>query len=137
MAWSKSSYTTYTTSSTTSYFQSRVSDCQNRVKDLIDLNLCSDGVKSALAEEDYEQAAAHLHRFLAMDVGLLKLTASEMQAEYLTCDRVVCKVCHSQGCPEHFPHLSSPSIQFGLRHGSAGKYWLDEEIHELLCLGHP
>ena len=59
--------------------QSRVSDCQNRVKDLIDLNLCSDGVKSALAEEDYEQAAAHLHRFLAMDEGLLKLTASEMQ----------------------------------------------------------
>ena len=62
-----------------SSFQSRVSDCQNRVKDLIDLNLCSDGVKSALAEEDYEQAAAHLHRFLAMDEGLLKLTASEMQ----------------------------------------------------------
>ena len=43
------------------------------------MNLCSDGVKTALAEEDYEQAAAHLHRFLAMDEGLLKLTASEMQ----------------------------------------------------------
>ena len=55
-----------------------MSDCQNRVKDLIDLNLCSDGVKSALADENYEQAAAHLHRFLAMDEGLLKLTASEM-----------------------------------------------------------
>lgn len=58
--------------------KSRVSDCQQRVNDLIDLRLCSDGVKSALAEEDYEQAAAHLHRFLAMDEGLLKLTASEL-----------------------------------------------------------
>jgi len=37
------------------------------VNDLIDLQLCSDGVKSALEDEDYEQAAAHLHRFLSMD----------------------------------------------------------------------
>ena len=46
-----------------------MSDCQQRVNDLIDLKLCSDGVKTALVEEDYEQAAAHLHRFLAMDEG--------------------------------------------------------------------
>ena len=58
--------------------KSRVSDCQQRVNDLIDLRLCSDGVQSALADEDYEQAAAHLHRFLAMDESSLKVTASEM-----------------------------------------------------------
>ena len=58
--------------------KSRVSDCQQRVNDLIDLRLCSDGVQSALADEDYEQAAAHLHRFLAMDESSLKMTASEM-----------------------------------------------------------
>ncbi len=57
-----------------------MSDCQQRVNDLIDLKLCSDGVKAALKDEDYEQAAAHLHRFLAMDEGLLKLTASEVGA---------------------------------------------------------
>lgn len=51
-------------------FQSRVSDCQQRVNDLIDLKLCSDGVKTALAEEDYEQAAAHLHREEEEDRGL-------------------------------------------------------------------
>ena len=39
------------------------------MNDLIDLQLCSDGVKSAIADEDYEQAAAHLHRFLSMDEG--------------------------------------------------------------------
>ena len=58
--------------------KSRVSDCQQRVNDLIDLRLCSDGVQAALADEDYEQAAAHLHRFLAMDESTLKMTASEM-----------------------------------------------------------
>ena len=47
----------------------RVSECQRRVNDLIDLKLCSEGVGAALKEEDYEQAAAHLHRFLAMDEG--------------------------------------------------------------------
>lgn len=63
--------------------KSRVSECQQRVNDLIDLKLCSDGVQTALQEEDYEQAAAHLHRFLAMDEGLLQLTASEMQEDSL------------------------------------------------------
>ena len=58
--------------------KSRVSDCQQRVNDLIDLRLCSDGVQAALADEDYEQAAAHLHRFLGMDESSLKMTASEM-----------------------------------------------------------
>ena len=58
-----------------------MSECQQRVNDLIDLKLCSDGVKAALNEEDYEQAAAHLHRFLAMDENLLKVTASEIGAE--------------------------------------------------------
>jgi hypothetical protein len=53
--------------------KSRVSDCQQRVNDLIDLRLCAEGVKSALADEDYEKAAAHLHRFLAMDEALLKV----------------------------------------------------------------
>jgi hypothetical protein len=36
-------------------FQSRVSECQQRVNDLIDLRLCSDGVKSSIDDEDYEQ----------------------------------------------------------------------------------
>ncbi len=56
----------------------RVSDCQQRVNDLIDLRLCADGVKSALNDENYEKAAAHLHRFLAMDEKQLKLTAQKM-----------------------------------------------------------
>lgn len=53
-------------------------ECQKRVQDLLDLQLCSDGVLNALRSEDYEQAAAHIHRFLAMDQQLLKRTADDM-----------------------------------------------------------
>jgi len=59
--------------------KSRVAECQQRVHDLIDLKLCSEGVVAALAEEDYEQAAAHIHRFLAMDESLLRCTPAPGQ----------------------------------------------------------
>ena len=54
--------------------KTRVAECQQRVHDLIDLKLCSEGVVTALNEEDYEKAAAHIHRFLAMDESLLRCT---------------------------------------------------------------
>jgi len=57
----------------------RVAECQQRVHDLIDLRRCSEGVTLALQEEDYEQAAAHIHRFLAMDEGVLRLTSRELE----------------------------------------------------------
>ncbi|XP_026678882.1 conserved oligomeric Golgi complex subunit 4 [Diaphorina citri] len=58
--------------------RSRVSDCQKRVHDLLDLQLCSNGVETCLQSEDYEKAAAHIHRFLSMDQNLLKQTADDM-----------------------------------------------------------
>lgn len=47
--------------------------------DLLDLQLCSDGVTAALSGDDYEKAAAHVHRFLTMDQSLLEQTADDMQ----------------------------------------------------------
>ena len=58
--------------------KNRVYDCQQRVNDLIDLRLCADGVKQALNEENYEKAAAHLHRYLNMNEAQLKATAERM-----------------------------------------------------------
>ncbi|KAJ9583264.1 hypothetical protein L9F63_022397, partial [Diploptera punctata] len=58
--------------------RSRVSECQQRVHDLLDLQLCSEGVNAALCNEDYEKAAAHVHRFLSMDQSLLTQTADDM-----------------------------------------------------------
>ncbi|XP_037814448.1 conserved oligomeric Golgi complex subunit 4 [Lucilia sericata] len=59
--------------------RSRVSECQQRVHDLIDLQLCSQGVMTAIADEDFEIGAGHINRFLAMDLQLLKRTADDVQ----------------------------------------------------------
>ncbi|XP_075212039.1 conserved oligomeric Golgi complex subunit 4 [Lycorma delicatula] len=64
--------------------RSRVSECQQRVHDLLDLQLCSDGVQTALAADDYEKAAAHIHRFLTMDQILLEQTADDVQQDCST-----------------------------------------------------
>nr|CAD7601306.1 unnamed protein product [Timema genevievae] len=58
--------------------RSRVSECQQRVHDLLDLQLCSNGVQTALRSEDYEKAAGHVHRFLSMDQNLLIQTADDV-----------------------------------------------------------
>lgn len=59
--------------------QSNVNDVQQRVSDLIDLELCSQGVQKAILNEDYEQAAAHIHRFLGIDQSLLQRSASDIE----------------------------------------------------------
>ncbi|SPP81705.1 conserved oligomeric Golgi complex subunit 4 [Drosophila guanche] len=56
----------------------RASECQQRVHDLIDLQLCSQGVVKAVIEEDFEKGAAHVARFLAMDQQLLHRTADDV-----------------------------------------------------------
>lgn len=46
--------------------------------DLIDLQVCSQGVIAAIKSEDFEKAAAHIHRFLSMDEKLLQRTADDV-----------------------------------------------------------
>lgn len=60
--------------------RSRVSECQQRVHDLIDLQLCSAGVMAAIADENYEVGAGHISRFLAMDLQLLRRTADDVNS---------------------------------------------------------
>lgn len=57
--------------------KSRVSECQQRVNDLLDLQLCREGVITSMKTEDFETAAAHVHRFLAIDETTVKLTAGD------------------------------------------------------------
>ncbi|CAD5118829.1 DgyrCDS7507 [Dimorphilus gyrociliatus] len=61
---------------------SRISACLRRVDDILDLKLCADGVKDALNEEDYELAASHIKRFLALDEAVLRKmdTSSALEA---------------------------------------------------------
>lgn len=69
--------------------RSRVSECQQRVHDLIDLQLCSQGVMTAIKEEDYEKGAAHVHRFLSMDQSLLKKTADDVSESVSSVSKAV------------------------------------------------
>lgn len=46
--------------------------------DLIDLQVCSQGVMAAIKMEDYEKGANHIRRFLSMDEKLLKRTADDV-----------------------------------------------------------
>lgn len=50
--------------------------------DILDLQLCSQGVATALRNEDYEQGAAHVHRYLSMDRQLLERTAEDVSGDH-------------------------------------------------------
>ncbi|CAG2106164.1 unnamed protein product [Medioppia subpectinata] len=57
--------------------KTRVTQCLQRIEDILDLKFCTDGIQKALSAEDYEQAAAHIHRFLSMDESILRKSAEE------------------------------------------------------------
>lgn len=58
----------------------RATEAQCRVHDLIDLQLCSQGVLYAIKEEDFEKGAAHVQRYLAMDKKMLEKTADDVSS---------------------------------------------------------
>ncbi|KAI4872932.1 hypothetical protein NFI96_005308 [Prochilodus magdalenae] len=45
-----------------------------RADDILDLKFCTDGVQTALRNQDYEQAAAHIHRYLCLDQSVIELS---------------------------------------------------------------
>ncbi|XP_028824735.1 conserved oligomeric Golgi complex subunit 4-like [Denticeps clupeoides] len=45
-----------------------------RTDDILDLKFCTDGVQTALRNNDYEQAAAHIHRYLSLDQSVIELS---------------------------------------------------------------
>ena len=57
----------------------RAEQCLHRVEDLLDLRRCTEGVRAALANEDFELAAAHIRRFGAIDEHVLRITAAAVQ----------------------------------------------------------
>ncbi|XP_055299578.1 conserved oligomeric Golgi complex subunit 4 [Sitodiplosis mosellana] len=65
----------------------RVSECQQRVHDLIDLQVCSQGVIAAIKSEDFEKGAGHINRFLSMDEKLLQRTADDVSGSITSVNR--------------------------------------------------
>ncbi|XP_070505258.1 conserved oligomeric Golgi complex subunit 4 [Chironomus tepperi] len=58
----------------------RATEVQKRVHDLIDLQLCSQGVMTAIKDEDYEIGARHVKRYLSMDRNILEKTADDVSS---------------------------------------------------------
>ncbi|XP_062573377.1 conserved oligomeric Golgi complex subunit 4-like, partial [Saccostrea cucullata] len=54
--------------------KSQVTACITRVEDILDLKFCTDGVQTALQNEDYEKAAGHVHRFRSLDENILRMS---------------------------------------------------------------
>ncbi|KAM9410263.1 conserved oligomeric Golgi complex subunit 4 [Pholidichthys leucotaenia] len=54
--------------------KTRLYNVIRRADDILDLKFCTDGVQTALRNEDYEQAAAHIHRYLSLDQSVIELS---------------------------------------------------------------
>ncbi|XP_077787908.1 conserved oligomeric Golgi complex subunit 4 isoform X1 [Podarcis muralis] len=54
--------------------KNRLYQAIQRADDILDLTFCMDGVQTALRNEDYEQAAAHIHRYLSLDKSVIELS---------------------------------------------------------------
>ena len=52
--------------------RSRVADCLQRVDDVLELKYATSHVQLSLQAQDYEKAAAHIHRFLAIDFSAIR-----------------------------------------------------------------
>ena len=57
--------------------KSRVFESIQRVDDILDLNYCTEGVHETMKQQNYEQAARHIHRYLCLDQQMLKNTQIE------------------------------------------------------------
>lgn len=58
-----------------------VEDCLTKLDDVLDLQTCRDGVKTAMAQNNYEEAAMHIKRFLAIDQQELQNTVKILSPE--------------------------------------------------------
>ena len=50
----------------------RVANCLKRIGDILDLKFCTQNIEKALLNDDYEQAAGNIHKFLLLDENNFK-----------------------------------------------------------------
>lgn len=56
--------------------KTRVVECLQLAGDMWDLGVCSEGVDVCISNEDYEQAAHHIHRFLTLDRAVFQFSST-------------------------------------------------------------
>lgn len=70
--------------------KTHVFEAIQRVDDILDLKFCTDGVKSAMESNDYEQAAANIHRYLCLDENVIQQSISAgMESSSITASLTV------------------------------------------------
>lgn len=62
--------------STLDVAKTRVVECLQLAGDMHDLGVCSEGVDQCINNEDYEQAAHHIHRFLTLDHAVFQFNSA-------------------------------------------------------------
>ncbi|XP_032891898.1 conserved oligomeric Golgi complex subunit 4 isoform X2 [Amblyraja radiata] len=63
--------------------KNRIYQAIQRADDILDIKFCTDGVQTALRNEDYEQAAAHIHRYLSLDKSVIELSRQGKEANVI------------------------------------------------------
>uniref|UniRef100_A0A7I4Y1Z1 Conserved oligomeric Golgi complex subunit 4 n=1 Tax=Haemonchus contortus TaxID=6289 RepID=A0A7I4Y1Z1_HAECO len=61
--------------------KTRVVECLQLAGDMHDLGVCSEGVDECINNEDYEQAAQHIHRFLTLDRAVFQFSSSAVDKD--------------------------------------------------------
>lgn len=75
--------------------QTRLYKVIQRTDDILDLKFCTEGVQTALRNEDYDQAAAHIHRYLSLDQSVIELSRQgEESMKLLSCIIACYEVWH-------------------------------------------
>ena len=76
--------------------QNRLYQAIQRADDILDLKFCMDGVQTALRNEDYEQAAAHIHRYLCLDKSVIELSRQGKEGWHpkLLLPSFITSICH-------------------------------------------
>ncbi|KAM8945300.1 conserved oligomeric Golgi complex subunit 4 [Pelodytes ibericus] len=92
--------------------KSRLYQAIQRADDILDLKFCMDGVQTSLRNEEYEQAAAHIHRYLSLDKSVIELSRQGNEGSIIDAN-----LHHLQEAEQHLKVLVSEKFDAATRAG--------------------
>ncbi|XP_053304581.1 conserved oligomeric Golgi complex subunit 4 isoform X2 [Spea bombifrons] len=92
--------------------KSRLYQAIQRADDILDLKFCMDGVQTSLRNEEYEQAAAHIHRYLCLDKSVIELSRQGKEGSMIDAN-----LQHLQEAEQHLKVLVSEKFDAATRAG--------------------
>ncbi|KAM4721196.1 conserved oligomeric Golgi complex subunit 4 isoform 1-T1 [Rhinophrynus dorsalis] len=92
--------------------KSRLYQAIQRVDDILDLKFCMDGVQTALKNEEYEQAAAHIHRYLCLDKSVIELSRQGKEGSMIDAN-----LHHLQEAEQHLKVIVSDKFDAATKAG--------------------